>query len=43
MGREGGVVTRRVVGNKMKGPYYVVSPRKFPRRIELKVGEKKVR
>jgi hypothetical protein len=40
---DGGVVTRQVVGNKMKGPYYVVSPRTFPWRIELTVDEKKVR
>lgn len=39
----GGVVTRQVVGNKMKGPYYVVSPRTFPWRIELTLDEKKVR
>ena len=37
------MVTRQVVGNKMKRPYYVVSPRTFPRRIELTVDEKKVR
>jgi len=37
------VVTRQVVGSKMKGPYYVVSPRTFPWRIELRVDEKEVR
>ena len=36
-------MTRQVVGNKMKGPYYVVSPRAFPWRIERTVDEKKVR